>query len=157
MKKLKQHQIYISSLLFCGLGAPWWLPKIKGAFLGLTRATTKKQLLKATLEGICFQVEDLISVFRKEAGLTLKELHVDGGACANDSLMLTQAELSNLKIIRPKILETTAYGSALMASYGLGYISLDDLKSLQEHDKFFELNKINENFRKKKTEDGSKL
>lgn len=131
----------------CGLGAPWWLPKIKGAFLGLTRATTKKQLLKATLEGICFQVEDLISVFKKEAGLTLKEIHVDGGACANDSLMTTQTELSCLKVIRPRILETTAYGSALMASYGLGYLSLNDLKGLQEHDKIFELNKINEGLR----------
>lgn len=130
------HLYYVPAL--CGLGAPHWKPEVKGAFLGLTRSTSREQIIKACLEGICFQVEDLLSVFRQEASCKLESLCVDGGASSNDLLMEIQAYLSNLKVTRPKIIETTAYGAALMAAYGTGLASdLKNLKSLKDYDKTF--------------------
>lgn len=112
-----------------GLGAPHWKPAAKGAFLGLTRSTSKDQMIKACLEGICFQVEDLLAVFRKEASFPIKQLSVDGGATANNVLMLTQAFISNLEVHRPKVIEATAYGAATLAAYGCGIVeNLEDLK-----------------------------
>lgn len=134
------HLYFVPSL--CGLGAPWWRPEVKGSFLGLTRSTSKKQIMQACLEGICFQVEDLLSVFRKEASFTLKSLFVDGGACANKRLMETQAYLSNLSLTRPKILETTAYGAALMSAHGCGLIpDLNKLKKIENFDRVFSVTK----------------
>ena len=127
---------FIPSL--CGLGAPWWRPEVKGALFGMTRSTTKKQIVQACIEGICFQIEDLISVFKKEASLDLIKLSVDGGACSNQLLMKTQANLSNIKISRPKILEITAYGVALLAAYGYGiFTNLDTLKETTHYGEEF--------------------
>ncbi len=123
-----------------GLGAPYWKPKARGILLGLTRSTTKEQIIKATLEGICFQVEDLLATFKKESGLELKELCVDGGATANEILMKTQSYLSQLKILRPEILESTAYGAALISAYGSGFIkNLEDLKKQKTIGKSFDV------------------
>lgn len=124
----------------CGLGAPYWKPDVKGALLGLTRSTSKDQIIKACLEGICFQVEDLLGVFRKEASLPLSKLNVDGGACANEILMNTQAYLSNLEVLRPKILEATAYGAALIAAYGSGIIkNLENLRKQKDPEESFKV------------------
>jgi glycerol kinase len=132
-------QIYFVPAL-TGLGAPYWKPKARGILLGLTRSTTKEQIIKATLEGICFQVEDLLATFKKESGLELKELCVDGGATANEILMKTQSYLSQLKILRPEILESTAYGAALISAYGSGFIkSLEDLKKQKTIGKSFDV------------------
>ncbi len=146
------HLYFVPSL--CGLGAPWWRAEVKGAFLGLTRSTSKEQMIQACLEGICFQVEDLISVFRKEASLDLKKLSVDGAACANNLLMKTQAHLSNLTLVKPEILETTAYGAALMAAHGCELVSLGHLKTLKNKATFFKPTEQNEKQRQKKLNKG---
>ena len=121
-----------------GLGAPYWEPSAKGALLGLTRSSSKEEIIKACLEGICFQVEDLLDVFRKEASITLDKLFVDGGATSNEILMTDQAYISNLEVIRPKIIEATAYGAAAIAAYGKGLISsLEELKEQKTYDRSF--------------------
>lgn len=143
-------QIYFVPAL-TGLGAPYWKPKARGILLGLTRSTTKEQIIKATLEGICFQVEDLLATFKKESGFELKELCVDGGAAANEILMKTQSYLSQLKILRPEILESTAYGAALISAYGSGFIkNLEELKKQKTIEKTFEMKLTKEEQGKRK-------
>lgn len=134
-----------------GLGAPYWKPGAKGMILGLTRSTTKEQIMKATLEGICFQVEDLLMTFKKDSGFKLEALCVDGGATGNEILMNTQSELSALKILRPEILESTAYGAALISAYGSGFIkSLEDLKKQKTVGKAFNVTLTKEGQEKRK-------
>lgn len=121
-----------------GLGAPWWEPNARGAFLGLTRATTKEQLVRASLEGVAFQVCDLIESMKRDYGKELRVLRVDGGAAANSLLLEIQAQLSGLKVERPHNLETTSMGAMLFAALGAKvFSSLDELKrSLAIHSSF---------------------
>lgn len=111
-----------------GLGAPYWNAEARGAFLGLTRGTTQSQMVRAGLEGICFQVNDLIYSMNQDASEPMKVLRVDGGATANNLLMQIQANYSGIPIDRPVITETTAFGAGLFAGLGAGlFSSLDDL------------------------------
>lgn len=112
-------QIYFVPAL-SGLGAPHWDPKAKGAYLGLTRSTTRAQLIRSTLEGVAFQVGDLINCMRQDYGKDVLVLRVDGGACVNDTLMEFQAHVANMAIERPKLVECTALGAALFAGLGVG-------------------------------------
>jgi glycerol kinase len=122
-----------------GLGAPYWDPRAQGAFLGLTRGTTKAQIVRAALEGIAFQVVDLIDSMRRDAGRDVSVLRVDGGAAANDLLMQTQADFARITVDRPANLETTALGAALFAGLGAGvYGSLAELKSARKPQRLFE-------------------
>jgi glycerol kinase len=98
-----------------GLGAPHWRPEARGLITGLTRGTTKAHLARAVLEGIALQIADLLGAMQKDAGVSLNALKVDGGAAANDLLMQFQADLLGKEIIRPKLVETTALGAALLA------------------------------------------
>lgn len=97
---------------FSGLGSPYWVPEAQGAIVGLTRDTARPQIARACLEGITLSINDLISSVVKDSGMELKELRVDGGAVVNDFMMQIQANFSELEVVRPSIIETTAYGAA---------------------------------------------
>lgn len=106
---------------FAGLGAPYWDPYARGTIVGVTRGTSKEQFIRATVESMAYQVSDVIKAMEKDSGISLKELKVDGGACANNFLMQFQADLLGGRIIRPECIETTALGAAYLAGLAVGY------------------------------------
>ncbi len=106
---------------FTGLGAPHWDPYARGAIFGLTRGATGGHLARAALEAIAFQSADVLAAMQRDAGITLTELRVDGGAAANDLLMQFQADLLGVPVVRPKVLETTALGAGYLAGLAVGY------------------------------------
>ena len=103
-----------------GLGAPHWDPQARGILLGLTRGTEKGHIARAALEGIAFQVADVLDAMSEDAGLPLAELRVDGGASASDLLLQIQADILQRRVQRPTITETTALGAAYLAGLGVG-------------------------------------
>ncbi|UAM98625.1 glycerol kinase GlpK [Polaribacter litorisediminis] len=112
-----------------GLGAPYWDQYARGAIMGITRGTTDAHIARATLEGIAFQVYDIVKAMEADAGEKGVELRVDGGAAASDLLMQIQSDLFGFKIIRPKTLETTVMGAAYLAGLAVGYWdSIDEIK-----------------------------
>ncbi len=106
---------------FAGLGAPHWDQYARGLVAGLTRGTTAAHLARAALEGIAYQVHDVLHAMQADSGIKLRELRVDGGACANNLLMQFQADLLGVPVVRPKIAETTALGAAYLAGLAVGY------------------------------------
>ena len=113
-----------------GLGAPHWDQYAKGSIYGLSRGTTAAHIARAALEGIAFQTMDIVNAMQKDAGVTLKELKVDGGASRNNLLMQFQADVLGTSVIRPTVTETTALGAAYLAGLAVGYWeSLDHIKS----------------------------
>jgi glycerol kinase len=106
---------------FVGLGAPYWDMYARGAILGLTRGTTRNHIIRATLESIAYQTRDVLEVMRVDSGIALKELRVDGGACANDFLMQFQSDILGVPVERPEIIETTALGAAYLAGLATGF------------------------------------
>ena len=106
---------------FAGLGAPHWDQYARGTISGLTRGTTAGHLARAALEGIAFQVADVLEVMREDSGIQLNELRVDGGASANNLLMQFQADLLRVPVVRPKVTETTALGAAFLAGVAVGF------------------------------------
>jgi glycerol kinase len=124
---------------FVGLGAPHWDPYARGSIHGLTRGATAGHLARAALESIAYQVTDLITAMQGDAGLTLTELRVDGGATANDTLMQFQADLLGVPVLRPRVTETTALGAAYLAGLAVGYWSgLDEIAAQWQVDRVFE-------------------
>ena len=105
---------------FSGLGVPWWDPHARAALLGLSRGSTRAHIARAALESIALQCTDVVEVFRRETGLAVESLRVDGGAAANDLMMQMQADFAGLEVIRPAELESTARGAAALAAVGLG-------------------------------------
>jgi glycerol kinase len=105
---------------FAGLGAPHWDAYARGTMLGLTRGTTRAHIARAALEAIAFQSAEVLQAMQKDAGIRLKELRVDGGAAANDTLMQFQADILGVPVLRPKVLETTALGAAFLAGLATG-------------------------------------
>lgn len=110
--------IFVPALV--GLGTPHWRPEGRGLISGITRATTSAHLARATLEGIAFLQYDILQAMQKDLGKKLKILKVDGGASANDLLMQFQADLIGTKLVRPKMVETTALGAAFLAGLAVG-------------------------------------
>ncbi len=106
---------------FAGLGAPHWDQYARGTVTGLTRGTTAAHLARAALEGIAFQVADVLEVMEEDSGLPVNELRVDGGAAANNLLLQFQADLLQVPVIRPRTLETTALGAAYLAGLAVGF------------------------------------
>ena len=104
-----------------GLGAPHWDPYARGAIVGLTRGATDAHIARAALEGIAYSVADLVATMESDAGLSITELRVDGGAAANDLLMQFQADVLQAPVVRPTVLETTALGAAYLAGLAVGY------------------------------------
>jgi len=106
---------------FAGLGAPHWDQYARGLIAGVTRGTTAAHLARAALEGIAFQVADVLRAMQADAKIKLKELRVDGGASANNLLMQFQSSLLGVPVVRPKVTETTALGAAYLAGLAVGY------------------------------------
>jgi glycerol kinase len=106
---------------FAGLGAPHWDPYARGTIVGLTRGTQAGHIARAALEGIAYQVVDIIQAMEKDAGVPVKELRVDGGASLNGLLMQFQSDLMGVPVLRPKVAETTALGAAYLAGLAVGY------------------------------------
>ncbi len=106
---------------FAGLGAPHWDAYARGAMFGLTRGATSAHIARAALEAIAFQNVDVLTAMQKDAGITLTELRVDGGATANNLLMQIQADMLGVPVVRPKVLETTALGAGYLAGLAVGY------------------------------------
>jgi glycerol kinase len=126
---------------FAGLGAPYWRPDARGALLGLTRGTTQAHIARAALESIAFQSAAVLAAMNADVGAAerLTELRVDGGASANDLLMQFQADLLGIPVLRPKVIETTALGAALLAGIGAGvYASPQEVGSIWHLDRAFE-------------------
>ena len=121
-----------------GLGAPYWDQYARGAIFGITRGTTNAHIARATLEGIAYQVYDLVKAMEADFEKKGTELRVDGGAVANNLLMQFQSDLFNFKVIRPKTLETTALGAAYLAGLAIGYWdSVDELQKQWTVDREF--------------------
>jgi glycerol kinase len=124
---------------FAGLGAPHWDPYARGTIVGLTRGSGAGHIARAALEGVAFQVAEVVEAMEKDAGLALTELRVDGGASRNDLLMQLQADLLGVPVVRPKVTETTALGAAYLAGLAVGFWgSLDELAAQWQEDRRFE-------------------
>jgi glycerol kinase len=106
---------------FAGLGTPHWDSYARGLLIGLTRGTTKAHIARAALDGIAYQVADVLRAMEKDAGIKLKELRVDGGASINNLLMQFQSDLIGVPVVRPTVSETTALGAAYLAGLAVGY------------------------------------
>ena len=106
---------------FTGLGAPYWKPEAKGIIMGLSRGVGRFHIIRAALDAIAYQVNDIIGAMAQDAGEALTELKVDGGASSNGYLCRTQADISNVKVVRPECVETTALGAAYLAGLAVGF------------------------------------
>ena len=106
---------------FTGLGAPHWDQYARGTIVGLTRGCNKNHIIRATLDSLCYQVNDVLHAMEADSGIPMKALKVDGGASANNYLMQTMADISNVPVQRPRCVETTALGAAYLAGLAVGY------------------------------------
>ncbi len=128
---------------FTGLGAPYWNPDARGTITGITRGTTLAHIARAALDSIAFQSAALLDAMSRDVvahgGKPVRELRVDGGACANDLLMQIQADLLGIPVVRPAVIETTALGAAYLAGLGTGlYSSTQELSTLWRAERVFE-------------------
>jgi glycerol kinase len=106
---------------FVGLGAPYWDPDARGTITGLTRGTNKNHLVRAALEAMCYSTRDILETMKKDSGLSIGNLRVDGGPVANDFLCRFQADILGIPVLRPKAIETTAFGAATLAGLSVGF------------------------------------
>lgn len=121
-----------------GMGAPYWDQYARGSFFGITRGTSNGHLARAVLEGIAFQVYDIVKAMEADAGGATAQLRVDGGASQSDYLMQVQSDLFAFDIVRPRITETTALGAAYLAGLAVGFWqSTDELRAQWQADKVF--------------------
>ena len=126
---------------FTGLGAPHWDSEARGLICGMSRGTNKHHIARAALEAIAFQVSDVLTAMQSDLGQKLTELRVDGGASQNNMLMQFQADLLNVPVLRPKMLESTAWGTAAMAGLKMGvFTSLEEIANCWQLDRAFEPN-----------------
>ncbi len=124
---------------FAGLGAPHWDQYARGIIIGLTRGTTAGHLARAALESIAFQTRDVLEAMKADSDIEIGDLRVDGGAASDDTLMQFQADILQIPIIRPKILETTALGAAYLAGLAVGYWdSFEEIRSQWQMDRIFQ-------------------
>ncbi|MEC7276801.1 MAG: glycerol kinase GlpK [Bdellovibrionota bacterium] len=133
---------------FSGLGSPYWISDAQAAIVGLTRDSGNSELARACLEGICLSINDLMESFEKDSGHKVKELRVDGGAVVNDFLMQLQSNFSETSIIRPVVIETTAFGAACAAGIGSELFTKEELLNKWQEDKVF--NPQNSDYYKRK-------
>jgi len=123
---------------FQGLGSPYWNMKSKAAITGITRGAKKEHIVRAALESIAFRINDVITTMYQDTGIELKDMRVDGGAAANNFLLQFQADISNLSVVRPKNIESTAMGAAFSAGLARGFWrDRKELKMIKEHDRIF--------------------
>ncbi len=131
---------------FTGLGAPHWDPFARGSIQGLTRGTTRAHICRAALEAVSFQSTELLECIVRDSSVEISELKVDGGATISKLLMRIQADHMQCKIVRPKNIETTAFGAAALAALGVSFWeSKEDVRRLWQEDMSFIPNPWNEN------------
>lgn len=106
---------------FTGLGAPYWKPQVKGAMFGLTRGTTQDHIIRATLESLAYQTNDVLQAMMEDSGLSIERMQVDGGASLNNYLLQFQSDITKAQVVRSTISETTALGAAYLAGLAVGY------------------------------------
>ena len=130
---------------FTGLGAPYWDQYARGAVLGLTRGAGKAHIIRATVESLAYQVQDVIYAMEQDAGVKLSSLRVDGGASANNFLMQFQADMLNAQVVRPSCIETTALGAAYLAGLATGFWKdAEEVKQNWKQGSLFEANMLSE-------------
>ena len=152
IKNLDEMEHILFLPFFTGIGSPHWNAEAKAAIIGLTRDSGKAHIARACLDGIILSIDDLLSSIKSDAGLDIDTINVDGGATANDLLMQNQATLSKVAVVRPQIIETTAYGAALAAGVGAGEITFEEIPPLRKTDKIFYPQKNGIEFYKRKRE-----
>ena len=124
---------------FTGLGAPYWDQYARGTIVGITRGVNKYHIIRATLDSIAFQVNDVLEAMRADAGIEYSRLKVDGGASRNDFLMQVQANITDIPVERPECVETTAMGACYLAGLAVGYFdSVEDVKRNWKRDRLFQ-------------------
>lgn len=124
---------------FAGLGAPYWDQHARGSVFGMTRGTNSAHIARAALESIAYQTADVLKAMESDSGIAIKELRVDGGATVNNLMMQFQSNILNTRVIRPKVIETTALGAAYLAGLAVGYWKdMDEIKAQWEADRTFE-------------------
>jgi glycerol kinase len=123
---------------FAGLGAPYWDMYARGAIFGLTRGTSKAHIVRATLQSLAYQVKDVLEAMQKDANTKLSALRVDGGASANNFLMQFQSDILGVSVERPRYVETTALGAALLAGLAVGFWKKEDLNNAWQLERDFE-------------------
>ena len=124
---------------FTGLGAPYWNPYARGTIVGLSRGAKKEHFIRATLESLAYQTQDVLEAMEKDSGIKLKNLRVDGGASASCPIMQFQADITGKRLIKPVIAETTALGAAFLAGLAVGFWKdKDELKSSWVLEKTYE-------------------
>ena len=124
---------------FVGLGAPYWDPYARGVIVGLTRGTGLPEIARATIDSMAYQVADLLEAMRTDAGVRLDVLGVDGGAAVNDALLQFQADLLDVPVERPAVIETTAWGAAALAGLAVGFwTSPQEIAAIRRVDRRFE-------------------
>ena len=128
-KKVKEENPVYVVPAFAGLGAPYWDMNARGAVFGLTRDTGKEHLIKATLDSLVYRVKDVLLVMQKDSKTDLTSLKVDGGACVNNTLMQFQADMLNVVVERPEIIETTVMGAAYLAGICVGIWNSEDIEN----------------------------
>ena len=124
---LKDNHDVVVVPAFAGLGAPYWDMYARGAIFGLTRDTGKEHITKATLDSLAYQTRDILQAMEKDSGLSLQELKVDGGACANNYLMQFQSDILGAAVERPEVIESTAQGAAYLAGIAVGLWQKEDI------------------------------
>jgi glycerol kinase len=134
----EEDEVYVVPA-FAGLGAPYWDMFARGAIFGLTRDSGQAQLVKATLQSLAYQTKDVLDAMEQDAGILLKNLKVDGGACANNYLMQFQADLLGVSVERPEIIESTALGAAYLAGIQSGLWAKDQIMENRKIDKVFQV------------------
>ncbi len=123
---------------FVGLGAPHWDSYARGTIIGLSNATSKEQIVRAGLESIAYQVDDVLKAAELDTGEPVKSLRADGGVCQSDFLLQFQADISGTEVVRPRVIDTTALGAAFMAGLGCGFWSgTGEIKKLWQSDRAF--------------------
>ncbi len=122
---------------FAGLGAPYWDMYARGAIFGLTRDTNPAHLVKGTLESLAYQTRDVLEAMVKDSGLELKSLKVDGGAVVNNYLMQFQADILDVPVERPEVVETTAMGAAYLAGIKIGWWTKENITSRRKVERIF--------------------
>ncbi len=124
---------------FAGLGSPHWDPYARGAIVGLTRGANAAHIARAALESIAYQTADVLHAMESDSGIKLSELRVDGGATQNNLLMQFQADVLGVRVVRPKVFETTALGAAYLAGLGVGFWKdAGDISAQWQADRAFE-------------------
>ncbi len=124
---------------FTGLGAPYWDPYARGTITGITRGVNKYHIIRASLDSIAYQINDVLLAMEADAGIGIQAVKVDGGASANDYLMQAQADISGKRVLRPGCVETTAMGAAYLAGLAVGFWrSMEDVAKNRQPEKQFD-------------------